>query len=41
MAVAELPFNVPMVGSSVDWIFWYILVSFTIGWVVRKVFGFD
>lgn len=41
MAIAELPFEVPVVGSSINWILWYILVSFTIGWVVRKVFGFD
>jgi len=41
MAVANLPFNVPLVGSNLNWIFWYILVSFTIGWVVRKVFGFS
>jgi uncharacterized membrane protein (DUF106 family) len=41
MTVAELPFRVPVVGSSINWILWYILVSFTIGWVVRKVFGFD
>jgi uncharacterized membrane protein (DUF106 family) len=41
MTVAELPLNFPFVGWSINWILWYILVSFTIGWVVRKVFGFD
>ncbi len=41
MAVANLPFKAPFVGSSLNWIGWYILVSFTIGWIVRKLFGFD
>jgi uncharacterized membrane protein (DUF106 family) len=41
MAVASLPFNAPFVGSSLDWLFWYLLVSFTIGWVTRKVFGVE
>lgn len=41
MAIANLPFKAPFVGSSLNWIVWYILVSFTIGWVVRKVFGLD
>lgn len=41
LTVAELPLNFPFVGWSINWILWYILVSFTIGWVVRKVFGFD
>ena len=41
MAVAQLPFSVPVFGPEINWIVWYILVSFTIGWVVRKVFGFD
>jgi uncharacterized membrane protein (DUF106 family) len=39
--IAALPFDVPFVGSSMSWLFWYILVSFTIGWVVRKTFGFE
>jgi uncharacterized membrane protein (DUF106 family) len=41
MTVAALPFAVPFVGTSLTWILWYVLVSFTIGWVVRKVFGFE
>jgi len=41
MAVAQLPVTLPLIGSQLNWIFWYILVSFTIGWVVRKVFGFE
>jgi len=40
-AVAALPFEVPFIGSSLSWLLWYVLVSFTIGWVVRKLFGFE
>ena len=38
-AVASLPFNLPFVGSSLNWLYWYILVSLTIGWIVNKLFG--
>ncbi len=41
MAVAKLPFNAPVIGSNLNWMVWYILVSFTIGWVVRKIFALD
>ena len=41
LAVAALPFALPFVGSSLTWAIWYILVSLTIGWVVRKLLGFD
>jgi uncharacterized membrane protein (DUF106 family) len=41
MTVAALPFDVPFIGSSLNWVLWYVLVSFTIGWVVRKLFGLD
>lgn len=40
-AVASLPFSVPLIGSELSWILWYILVSFTMGWVIRKLLGFD
>lgn len=39
--VASLPFDVPFIGRELSWILWYVLVSFTIGWVIRKIFGFD
>jgi uncharacterized membrane protein (DUF106 family) len=39
--VASLPFDVPFIGHELSWILWYVLVSFTIGWVIRKLFGFD
>jgi uncharacterized membrane protein (DUF106 family) len=41
VAVAKLPFTLPYIGSSLDWILWYILVSLTIGWVIRKLLGVD
>lgn len=40
-AVASLPFDVPFIGGKLNWILWYILVSFTMGWVIRKLLGFD
>lgn len=39
MVVATLPFTAPVVGSSLSWIGWYILVSFAIGWTVGKFLG--
>jgi len=39
--VAALPFDAPFIGSELNWILWYILVSFTMGWVIRKLLGFD
>ncbi len=41
MTVATVPFSLPLVGSELSWIYWYFLVSFTMGWVIRKVLGFD
>lgn len=39
LAVATLPFNLPFVGSSLNWLYWYILVSFAVGWIINKLFG--
>jgi uncharacterized membrane protein (DUF106 family) len=39
MAVARLPFSLPVIGSNLGWILWYILISFTVGWIVRKLLG--
>ncbi|HKZ45344.1 MAG TPA: EMC3/TMCO1 family protein [archaeon] len=36
-SVAALPFSLPLIGSSLSWTYWYILVSFAIGWVIRKL----
>jgi uncharacterized membrane protein (DUF106 family) len=37
LAVANLPFSIPFIGSNLNWIYWYILVSLTIGWIVNKL----
>lgn len=41
MTVALMPFELPVIGNELTWIFWYVLVSFTIGWVVRKMLGMN
>lgn len=40
-SVAVLPFELPVIGASLSWIYWYILISFTVSWVIRKLFGFE
>jgi len=37
--VAYLPFEIPFVGSGLSWVYWYFLVSMTIGWITNKLFG--
>lgn len=39
MSVAALPFALPIMGTSAHWIFWYILVSITTSWLLRKFVG--
>ena len=39
VAVANLPFTLPFIGSSLNWLYWYVLVSFSIGWVAGKFLG--
>jgi uncharacterized membrane protein (DUF106 family) len=41
ITIAQLPFTIPFIGNSLSWLYWYIVVSFMIGWVVRKVIGMD
>jgi len=41
LIVARLPFAIPFVGTNLGWLGWYVLVSFMIGWVVRKIAGMD
>ena len=38
-AVVNLPFSLPVLGSSLNWVVWYFLVSFTTAWLVRKLMG--
>jgi uncharacterized membrane protein (DUF106 family) len=39
--VAELPFSLPIIGSSMDWIIWYIFVSLTTTYLIQKILGID
>lgn len=39
LTVASLPFSFPFIGTELNWLYWYALVSLTIGWVARKMFG--
>ncbi len=39
LSVAALPFDLPMIGHSLEWIYWYILVSLTFGWIANKLTG--
>ena len=39
LTVALLPFNLPFVGASMEWLYWYILVSITLGWIANKLLG--
>lgn len=41
VTIAKLPFTLPFIGSNLDWLIWYVLVSLTIGWVFRKLIGVD
>ncbi len=39
LTVALLPFNLPFVGTSMEWLYWYIIVSITLGWIANKLLG--
>ena len=39
IAVANLPFALPFIGTTINWIVWYILVSVTGSWLLRKLIG--
>lgn len=32
-----MPFELPILGSKLNWAAWYIFVSFAIGWLIRKL----
>ncbi len=40
-SVATLPFSLPFIGSSLSWAYWYILISFSVGWIIRKLLGVE
>jgi len=39
VTVASLPFALPILGTNMGWIAWYILVSITGSWLLRKFIG--
>ncbi len=39
VTVAQLPFALPFIGTGMGWIVWYILVSITGSWLLRKFIG--
>jgi len=32
-----MPFELPILGSKLNWVAWYVFVSFAIGWLARKL----
>ena len=39
ITVAQLPFTLPIIGTNMGWIAWYILVSVSGSWLLRKFIG--
>ncbi len=39
VTVASLPFFLPLIGNKMGWIAWYVLVSVTGSWLLRKFIG--
>ena len=39
ISIAKLPISIPLIGSSVGWILWYIFVSLTITYLTQKIIG--
>ena len=39
--VAKIPLSLPYIGSSLNWFVWYFIASIAIGWVIRKLMGWD
>jgi uncharacterized membrane protein (DUF106 family) len=37
VSVAKLPFSIPIIGSNISWIWWYIFVSLTITYVIQRI----
>ncbi|MEM5870122.1 MAG: EMC3/TMCO1 family protein [Candidatus Aenigmatarchaeota archaeon] len=41
MPVAKLPLALPYIGSELKWFIWYFLASLAVGWIIRKLMGWD
>ena len=37
--IAQLPFPLPFIGTTIGWLGWYIIVSVTGSWLLRKFIG--
>ncbi|MEM5793853.1 MAG: EMC3/TMCO1 family protein [Candidatus Aenigmatarchaeota archaeon] len=33
----SIPFEIPFIGSKLNWSIWYILVSFSVGWAIKRL----
>jgi uncharacterized membrane protein (DUF106 family) len=36
-----IPFDIPIIGSKITWSIWYILVSFAVGWTLKRLLEGD
>jgi len=41
MAAVSMPFSIPVFGSSLSWVYWYVLVSLAMGYLLRKLLEVD
>ena len=39
--VGRFPAAVPYLGDELSWMVWYFIASLTVGWVVRKLMGWE
>ena len=37
--IAKLPFSLPFIGAQLDWLKWYILSSFVVALILKKMLG--
>lgn len=37
--VVVLPVSIPIIGRSLSWIIWYIMVSICVAWLIEKLFS--
>jgi uncharacterized membrane protein (DUF106 family) len=35
--VVILPFNLPFIGSTLNWLYWYFFISLVVGWVLNRL----
>lgn len=39
LIVAILPFSLPIIGSKLNWFYWYVFASLVVGWIIKKMIG--